>query len=437
MFDFNYYSKLDFKTKSEILKIQNTLLQKHIEYCIKNSPYYKEILSEKGILPSEISISTLHLLPLTERAILEERINNFISVKEVEMKDISFTSGTTGHFIPFGYTECDIKRIAYNEKRALTISGIKKEDTCLLLCTIDRAFIAGLAYYLGLNSIGAKVVRCGLAPLEYILNVIIDLKPTVLIGVPAFIKKLGVYANSKSVSLASIKKIICIGEAVKDSDFSGNSVYNSLKINFDSDILSTYALTETVTSFCECSAGKGGHLLPELAAIEIVDDSGKHVRDGEIGEVVITPFAIEGIPLIRYKTGDISFLHSDTCECGRNTPRLGPILGRKGDKLKIKGTTIYLSALLNMINSVHEIKDYYVELVGHDGIEENISIFLCTENDGLEIIIKELSNLFYGTFRFSPKIIILTKDEIDKKVFGNGVYRKAKRFFDLREVSKV
>ncbi len=437
MSDFDYYSKLDFKSKSEIAATQNILLKKHIEYCFNTSLHYKEILYAKDVRSSDISMSTLHLLPLTDRVILEQNFNNFISVKSTDIIDISFTSGTTGHFIPFGYTESDINRIAYNEKRALTISGIKKEDTVLLLCTLDRGFVAGLAYYLGLKSIGAKVVRCGVAPLDYIVNVIIDLKPTILIGVPSFIKKLGVFAESKSVSLASIKKIVCIGEAIRGHDLTENSVCTSLKMNFNSDIFSTYALTETVTSFCECREGKGGHLLPELAAIEIVDESGNIVRDGEVGEVVITPLGIEGIPLIRYKTGDLSFLHSDICECGRNTPRLGPILGRKTDKLKIKGTTIYSGALLNLINSVDAVRDYYVELIGHDGIEESISIFLHIEGNEFDVIIRELTNLFYGAFRFFPKIIPISKSDIDKKVFGNGIYRKAKRFFDLREGIKI
>ena len=110
-------------------------------------------------------------------------------------------------------------------------------------------------------------------------------------------------------------------------------------------MLGTYASTEMATSFADCTFGTGGHLLPDLMVVEIVDDAGPPLPPGEPGEVVATPLQVSGMPLVRFRTGDIATLHAAPCPCGRTSPRLGPVIGRKSQMLKVKGTTVYPPAI--------------------------------------------------------------------------------------------
>lgn len=103
-----------------------------------------------------------------------------------------------------------------------------------------------------------------------------------------------------------------------------------------------------------------------------MNDDGVVLPAGEAGEVVVTPLAVEGMPLIRFKTGDISFLMTEPCSCGRNTPRLGPIIGRKKQMLKIKGTTVYPPALFNTLAQIEAVDDYYIEVSSDQALVDQL-----------------------------------------------------------------
>src|SRR5690606_2425013 len=121
-----------------------------------------------------------------------------------------------------------------------------------------------------------------------------------------------------------------------------------------------YGVTEIANSLCECDAGAGGHLHNEQLHIEIVDDNSQPVADGEIGEIVATTFGVEAMPLIRYRTGDCAAIFRESCSCGRNTPRLGPIVGRKNQKLKFKGASLFPSTLTLVLEESAEVESFVV-----------------------------------------------------------------------------
>src|SRR5690606_18411458 len=122
----------------------------------------------------------------------------------------------------------------------------------------------------------------------------------------------------------------------------------------------------------ECEHGVGGHHHPELIVVELLDDDNQPVPDGEMGEVTITTLGVEGMPLIRFKTGDLCRAHREPCACGRTTLRLSPVLGRKQQMIKFKGTTLYPPALYDVLNLIDGVNDYVVEVytneVGTDAI---------------------------------------------------------------------
>jgi len=126
------------------------------------------------------------------------------------------------------------------------------------------------------------------------------------------------------------------------------------------------------TAFTECEAGQGGHHHPEMIIVEFLDENNQPVADDEAGEVTITTLGVEGMPLLRFKTGDICFHHNAPCGCGRNTMRLGPVIGRKQQMIKFKGTTLYPPAIYDVLNGIESVENYIIEVstnnIGTDDI---------------------------------------------------------------------
>ncbi|KAK6021733.1 hypothetical protein OSTOST_12590, partial [Ostertagia ostertagi] len=120
--------------------------------------------------------------------------------------------------------------------------------------------------------------------------------------------------------------------------------------NWPIKLYGTYAATEMQTAFTDCSAGMGGHHQPDLIIIEILDNEGRQLPDGTPGEIVITTLGIEGMPLLRYRTGDMAILYAEPCSCGRHSKRLSHVTGRKQQMIKYKGTTLYPPAIFDMLN---------------------------------------------------------------------------------------
>ena len=429
---FDKYLDISFKPENEIVNIQEMLLQKHLLYCCSKSPYYKKLFKDLSLDISNFKLKDLKKLPFTNKTDFVRNNDDFLAVDRNEIVDLVLSSGTTGKPAKIMYTDHDLHRLAYNEKKSFIGCGLSSSDTILLTCTMDRCFVAGLAYFMGIRAIGATAVRNGLNSLESHAELIVSLKPTVIIGVPSFLYKLGkhVIENYGYDFLEPVKKLICIGEPIRNIDFSLSKLGQDIYELWNADLYSTYASSETVTTFCECTEENGGHLLPDLAVIEIVDKDGYILKDGETGEVVVTPLQCTGMPLIRFKTGDISFIDSSKCECGRNTLRLGPIQGRKNQMLKIQGTSIYPHAFYSILDGIPTVTGYYIEVDEDDILSDSVKIYVSgksSKSDLVDRVAKELR----AKIRVSIPVILKKETEINDRIFSQDS-RKPKKFFDKR-----
>jgi phenylacetate-CoA ligase len=211
-------------------------------------------------------------------------------------------------------------------------------------------------------------MRVGVLPLEMQKYYLDFFKPQVLVGVPTFLKKLGKELNELkfNTSACSVKKLVCIGESLKTASMEPNALASALELLWGAEVYSSYTSTELSVSYCECQARQGCHSHPELVYTEIVDDKGVVVPDGTPGELVATPLGVEGVPLARFKTGDITFRMSETCSCGRSSVRIGPILGRKSQMIKVKGAAIFPLTLTNVLDAIDTINDYIIILENED-----------------------------------------------------------------------
>jgi phenylacetate-CoA ligase len=425
--------EIELKSRLEIKIVQERKLQELITYLDQNSTFYKKMFLKNEIDVSSIkTLRDLTKLPVTTKDDLQNKNDEFICVSKSKIIDYVTTSGTTGKPVFYGLTDSDLERLAYNEAISFACSKVTKNDTIQLMTTMDRRFMAGLAYFLGSRKLGASIIRVGAGIPEMQWDSIIKFSPTYLIAVPSFLLKLIEYAEKNKIDLnnCSVKGVICIGEPLKNQDFTPNVLSKKIKKKWDILLYSTYASTEMSTAFAECEYQQGGHLHPELIIAEILDSNNKPVDEGENGELVVTTLGVEGMPLLRFKTGDIVRAHHDPCKCGRNTLRLGPVIGRKKQMIKYKGTTIYPPAMYDLLNDFPEIENYIIEIDNNEIGTDSITIKLGTLKPSIDLLTR-LKDHFRAKLRVSPIIEFVTIKEINEMRFPK-MSRKPMYFVDKR-----
>ena len=417
----------------DIKKFQEEKLQELLEYLEKHSLFYQKLFKENNIQISDIqTLEDLQKIPTTSKNDIQQNNDDFFCVPQSQIVDYSTTSGTLGDPVTFGLSENDMERIAYNEAISLACAGIQKGDVVQMITTIDKRFIAGLAYLLGLRKMGASVIRMGPGIPELQWDSIFRYQPKYLITVPSFLLKMIDYAEKHGIDYenSSVVGAVCIGESIKNQDFSDNILSQKIKEKWNIKLFSTYASTEMSTAFTECEFQIGGHQHPELIITEILDDEENPVKEGESGELTITTLGVEALPLLRFKTGDLVKAHYEPCQCGRNTMRLGPVVGRKQQMIKYKGTTLYPPAMNDILNDFEGILCYQIVIQSNEiGLDE-IIIKLSTERED-ESFEGEVRDHFRAKLRVSPKIEIIGFEVLSKTVF-NPNSRKPITFVDLR-----
>lgn len=407
--------EIETKSAAEIKAFQEVKLKIALNYLSKQSPYYKRHFEQHSISFSEIqTLEDLAKIPVTTKDDIQQFNDDFICVPKSKIIDYVTTSGTLGDPVTFALTDDDLERLAYNEAISFDCAGITSEDTLQLMTTIDRRFMAGLAYFLGVRKLGASIIRVGAGIPELQWDSIIKFKPTYLIVVPSFLLKLIEYAEQHDINLntSGIKGAICIGEAFRNDDFSLNTLGKKITEHWNIELFSTYASTEMSTAFTECKAQQGGHLHPELIIAELLDDDNLPVKEGQIGELTITTLGIEAMPLLRFKTGDMMKAHTQPCSCGRTTLRLGPIAGRKKQMIKYKGTTLYPPAMENILNNFNQLENFIIE-ISHNTIGTDEILIKIASAQPSELLLEQIKDHFRAKLRVTPKIKWCTKEEID------------------------
>jgi phenylacetate-CoA ligase len=429
----NYSPESAFLSKEEIVTMQEKKLQETIAYLNQYSPFYKEFFSKARFNPLGIkTMEDLSVIPVTIKEDLQQRNEDFLCVPRNKIIEYSSTSGTLGNPVTIMLTENDLARLACNEYASFVSTEGSVNDIYQIMLTLDRQFMAGMAYYSGIHKLGAGIIRLGPGVPSLQWETILRLKPTAIIAVPSFIVKLISYAQEHKIDINSttVKKAICVGENIRNADFTLNPLGKKITDAWNIKLFSTYASTEMQTAFTECTECKGGHLQPDLLIVELLDEMGKAVAPGEPGEVTITTLGVEGMPLLRYKTGDICIYDDTPCACGRNSLRLSPVMGRKKQMLKYKGTTLYPPALFDILHEMENVIDYVAEVSSNEMGTDEVLIYIVPDNYDEETNRKIRANL-QARLRVSPHIKYITEEEI-KKIQMPEAGRKIIRFIDRR-----
>lgn len=415
-----------------IHRLQTGKLRQTIQYVHQHSPYYREMMDQAQIRPEDIRTpDDLRNFPTTRKDDMSREGDRFLCVPPEAIVDIMTTSGTTGTPIFVKATSADMERLAYNEELSFAAAGIGRGDVVALAVAMDRCFMAGMAYYLGLQRLGAAVLRVGPTSPAMLLKFLDRAGVTAIVSVPSFLKKVAAYARQEGMDLAKsrVRKLVCIGEPIRHADFSLNALGQAVADAWGAQVFSTYATSEIATTFGECEQGRGGHLHPDLIHLEILDAQGRPAAEGQVGEICVTPFGIQGMPVIRYLTGDYAFVQHSPCACGRASLRLSPILGRRDQMLKIKGTTVFPAVIHEICQAEPAVRGHVLVVESDDTLSDKLTLLIETSHPEVQ---ERLAEKVRSELKVAPAIRIVSGEEL-QGLQTAGEYRKRRMFIDRRQ----
>lgn len=396
--------------------------------ALETSPYYQRRWKKAGAAAARLkSFSGLQELPLTTKEALRRHNRDFFALSPAEACDVFATGGTTGEPIYFPQSAQDLERTARAEERSLRISGVKRSDVVLFQMPMHGALWgAGISYYLGYQRIGACVLRTGPGQMAYQEQVLRSLRPTVIHSNVGFLLAM---AEAIPASQRRCVRLLVAGlDNTLDEGLRRNLLGRKLQRAWPwAQVSAVYGMTESASPWHECPEGLGYHITPEFCVVEIVHPKTlRHLPAGEPGVLVISPIGVQGLPLLRYLLGDVTRLIFEPCACGRRL-RLGGVVGRIDQQLKIKGVTLYPQAIEALVKSVPGVADYYLEVTRRSGLDRLAVVIAAGGGDPQ--IGARVTRLLQERLHVKPKVYVKNEEAVRQRVFAGT---KPRRFFDRR-----
>lgn len=359
--------KMEMMPRAELDQVQLKLLKTQVYRLYNFSPFYRERMKKVGVTPDDInSLDDKKKLPfMTKKDLRDYYPDKIFTVPKRDIVRYHASSGTTGKPTIVGYTRNDIELWAESLGRGLTSCGLGADDVIQVANTYGL-FTGGLGFHYAAEKIGAAVVPASTGNTERQIQMIQDLGVTAMAATPSYMMYVGEVAEKMGIDLkeSTLKTGLLGAEPWSDKMRDRiQSQYGVTGINcFGASELSGPLWTE-------CSEQCGIHFWKDIALVEIIDpDTGENVSPGESGELVITMLQKEAFPIMRYRMGDITILHEDTCSCGRCHPRISRITGRVDDMLIIRGINVFPSQVEYCLNTNAEVGNEFqivVERKGH------------------------------------------------------------------------
>jgi len=428
------WSKEETLSRSEIEKIQLERLQGTVLRVYETVPAYRQKMQEKGIVPSDIkSLSDLKKLPfVTKQDMRDNYPFGLFAVPKNKLVRIHASSGTTGKPTVVGYTENDLKVWTECVSRIACMGGATADDVAQI-CFGYGMFTGALGLHYGLENIGATIIPSSTGNSEKQIMYMKDFGTTLLVATPSYALRLAEVAREMGVDPA---KDLNVKIGLVGSELLTDAMREEMYKAWGKDMLvtSNYGMSELmgpgVSGECEYLCGM--HINEDYFIPEIIDpDTEEVLPAGQKGELVITCIKKEGIPLIRYRTKDITRLFYEPCKCGRTFCRMENLSGRSDDMLKIRGVNVFPSQIEEVILSFNELGPHYEIVVTREGYTDKLEIRveLAHSTDSFAVL-EKLSNAVRNKLK-----IVLGLDAKIKLESPNTLQRfegKAKRIKDLR-----
>jgi phenylacetate-CoA ligase len=431
----NYWQpKLELMERKELEELQLQRLKSVVEKVYKNVPFYENKFKQAGITPQDIkSLKDLVKLPTTKKQDLRDNYPfGLFAVPLEEVVRVHASSGTTGKPTVVGYTAKDIETWSDLMARDFVMVGVEKSD--IFQNAVNYGFFTGgLGVHYGIERMGAMAVPSGVGNTERQLEIMMDFGVTVLHCTPSYALYLAETARAKGVVDRLSLRIGCFG-AEPWSDESRKELEETLHIKaYDS-----YGLSEMMgpgVAF-ECQEQNGLHIWEDHFLIEILDKNEQPCAPGEPGELVITSLTKEAMPLIRYHTGDVTYIMEEKCGCGRVSRKLHRFLGRADDMLIVRGINVFPSQIEDVLVSIPEIGNYFQVVVDRKkhGLDE-ISIQVELKDEAFTGELSDLARIQKKTEEKLKSVLnVRSKIELVEKGSIPRTAGKSKKVVDLRDV---
>ena len=427
--------KMEMMPKHELDKLQLKHLKALVHRLYDYSPFYHERMEAAGVHPDHIwSLDDVIKLPfMVKRDLREIDPERLLMVSNQELVRYHASSGTTGRPTIVGYTQSDVNNWTESVARGITSAGIGPDDVIQVAYTYGL-FTGGLGLHYGAERIGATVVPASTGNSERQLDLIKRLNVTVIAATPSYLMHLGELSEKVGMSIKKDTRLrVGILGAEPWSDGMRDRMYDWLGVK-GINIYGTSELSGPL--WCECSEQAGMHVWGDLTLAEIVDpDTGERLGPGEKGELVITMLQKEAVPIVRYRTGDITTLEVETCACGRTHPRLGRITGRVDDMLIIRGINVFPSQVEYVLMSNPELGNEFQIVVDRRGALDDILVRVELRPESfidnvakLEGLKDRIANRLRNTLMISAEVELVEPGTLPR------FEGKAKRVIDKRKL---
>ncbi len=415
--------------------LQLQRLQAQVNRVYEQVPFYRQAFLEKGITPADIrTLADLPKIPFTlKRDFRDNYPLGLTAVPTEQIVRLHASSGTTGKPTVVAYTANDIDLWSEVMARTLTAAGVSSNDV------VHNAygyglFTGGLGFHYGAERVGATVIPMSGGQTKRQIMLLQDLGSTVICCTPSYALYLAEAAEEMGVDLRATKLHIGIFGAEPWTQ----EMRQEVEAKTGLLALDIYGLSEIIGPgvSVECEHQTGLHIFEDHFLPEIIDPkSGEVLPYGESGELVLTTLTKEALPVLRYRTGDITALHPETCACGRTMVRMEKISGRTDDMLIVRGINIFPSQIETVLLRVEGIQPHYQIIVDRQRILDDLEIWVEVSEEiftdeirRLEMLERELHNELHNALGISARVKLVEPRSIQR---SEG---KAKRVFDRRQV---
>lgn len=371
------WSKEETLSREEMEKLQLERLQETVARVYEKIPYYREKMQAAGVSPEDVkSLDDLKKLPFTTKQDMRDTYPfGLFAVEQKDLVRIHASSGTTGKPTVVGYTRQDLETWTDCVARIAAMGGATESDVAQI-CFGYGMFTGALGLHYGLEKIGAAIVPSSTGNSEKQLMYMKDFNTSLLVATPSYALRLAEVARENGIDPTTDLgvKIALVG-----SELLTDAMREEMHLAWGRDvkITSNYGMSELMGPGVsgECLEHCGMHINEDYFIPEIIDsETGEVLPIGEKGELVITCIKKEGLPLIRYRTKDITRLFYEPCKCGRTTCRMENLMGRSDDMLKIRGVNVFPSQIEEVILSIEELGPHYEIVVDRNGYSDILTV---------------------------------------------------------------
>lgn len=417
----------------ELKELQLKRLQKSLKLVYDNVPFYKQRFKETGITPDDIkTLEDIHKVPFTRKTDLRDNFPfGLFAAKLDDIVRIHSSSGTSGKPTVVGYTAKDIENWSDMIARCLTMIGLTKAD--ILQNSMNYGlFTGGLGFHHGVERLGAMIVPAATGNTAKQLEMMIDYGVTAVHCTPSY----AFYIAETAEELGLVDQLKLKAAVFGGEPWSENT-RKQLEKRLNLKAYDCYGLSEMFgpgVGF-ECQEQNGLHIWSDNFLVEVLDENGEQVSEGEKGELILTSINKYGFCNIRYRTGDIVRLLESECACGRTTTKISRILGRADDMLIVRGINVFPSQIQNVISRIPQVGEQFQLILDRNKhMLDELTVEVELEDNAFTGDLKDLAAVqnhvqheLKSVLNIRTNVVLLEKGSIERTV------GKSKRIIDRRE----